>query len=202
MGLCASAKSKKNLFDTLDLSNGERKNVMTKIQKNPLHMSMQDLCEHIVKQHHQFVRQEGPEILKAAQHLEAKNKADFYTIKTLLSEILSDLSPHMLKEEMVLFPFCKKLEQAEDIFEMPFGSIARPIEVMSSEHNKSSRDLNVLESLLSKTHEENQNYTTWIERIQAFCQDLKTHMYLENEVLFPRALALEEAFNMKFQREG
>src|SRR5262249_43063664 len=110
-----------------------------------------------------------------------------------------DLIPHMLKEEQVLFPYIKKLEKAVDEgaeLAMPFfGSVQNPVQMMVSEHETAGDILREMQNL-THNYELPQDacvtFQTLYAAIRAFEIDLHQHIHLENNLLFPRAITLEQ----------
>jgi regulator of cell morphogenesis and NO signaling len=96
----------------------------------------------------------------------------------------------MRKEELVLFPAIKQLEREAAA---PSGLSSR-IRTMLSEHDSTAEAL----SDIRKITRDYQLPGHACDRYRALFQDLETlerglqfHMYLEESVLFPRALSLE-----------
>jgi len=106
----------------------------------------------------------------------------------------------LTKEEVILFPYVAKLERAStDGSAMPhgcFGTVANPIAMMTADHD-------VAGSLIAEIRELSHQFTTPIgacptyhafyDGLREFEQDLHQHIHLENNILFPRAIALEAA---------
>ena len=170
---------------------------------NPLSLTLPELCDHIVTEHHDFVRREGPAILEQAQRLPEPRPLALTRIKVLFEKVVEELGPHQFKEEQVLFPLCKRLALAEEPFAAHCGSVQNPIRVMTQEHRRSAHDLHLLEGLAQQYLAAAQNTDDqatsanprWVQRILRFCDNLRIHMALENEVLFPLALARETALS-------
>lgn len=164
------------------------------------------LCElmmHIVSKHHTFVRQETPRIEALLMKVAAKHGTahpELHEIETLFCSIGQELSTHMVKEEHILFPYIKRQEQAaENGGPRPqacFDSVKRPIANMIAEHDDAG-------ALLARIRELTRGYTipsgacasfqALYRALQDFERDLHQHIHLENNILFPRAVALEEA---------
>ena len=117
-----------------------------------------------------------------------------------LAQLDEELIHHLGKEEHVLFPYIAKLEGALISGgvhpEACFGDITHPIAMMTSEHDAAGALLAELERLSN-------NFTTpvgacptyhaYYDGLREFEQDLHQHIHLENNVLFPRAIAMEAA---------
>ena len=164
---------------------------------------LRDLIAHIVGKHHSYVRQETPRIDALLAKVVAKHgpaHPEIAEINQLFSAIGQELATHMLKEEQVLFPHVEQMEQAVQAREpMPvpfFGTVKRPIANMLAEHEDAG-------ALLSQIRVLSNGYTTPVEAcpsflalyrgLEEFERDLHQHIHLENNVLFPRAIEMEQA---------
>ena len=162
-----------------------------------------DLIAHIIETHHAFVRRETPRIASLLTKVAAKHgplHPEINQIEPLFTAIAQELSTHMLKEEQVLFPYVSRMEQAtlsgNPIPEAFFGSVQRPIANMVAEHDDAG-------ALLSQISELSDGYTTpsgacptflaLYRGLEEFERDLHQHIHLENNILFPRAIEMEQA---------
>jgi regulator of cell morphogenesis and NO signaling len=164
---------------------------------------LRDLVAHIVEKHHRFVRQETPRIESLMAKVAAKHgptHPEILQIESLFTAIGQELSTHMRKEEQVLFPYIERMEQAV-LSGNPappafFGSVKGPIANMVAEHDDAG-------ALLSQIRELSNGYTAPGEAcptflalyhgLEGFERDLHHHIHLENNILFPRAVEMEQA---------
>lgn len=170
---------------------------MSEQSKDPIQRFMSDLCDHIVAEHHTFVRREGPEILAQSRQLVVKDLASFKQIQRDFEALFHALEPHMCKEETVIFPVCKRLEAEGPLFDSPLGSANNAVRIVFHEHTQGYDALHALEKQLQQPHAEGPEFSEWLHRIQRFCDDLKLHIYLENEVLFSMAMFRENVLKAK-----
>ena len=120
----------------------------------------------------------------------AQDSATLASLPGLLFLMKDDLDLHMRKEELVLFPAIKQLEREAAA---PSGMSSR-IRVLLSEHDSTAEAL----CDIRRITRDYQIPTYACDRYRALFQDfealergLRFHMYLEESVLFPRALSLE-----------
>ena len=161
------------------------------------------LTAHIVNAHHAYVRKELPRLAELAIKVVNRHgdtKAELSQIQGKVTQIGEELIEHLAKEEVVLFPYVAKLERArQDKTEIPhgcFGTVANPIAMMTLEHEAAG-------TLMAEIRELSGNYNlpvgacptfhAFYNGLREFEQDLHQHIHLENNILFPRALAMEEA---------
>src|SRR5262249_7471215 len=110
----------------------------------------------------------------------------------------NDLLVHMLKEEQVLFPYIAGVEHAKAAGqEAPrpfFGHVSFPVNAMIDDHDEAGEMLRILRRLSS-------NYTPpmgacpsyqgLFHGLAEFEKDMHQHVHLENNILFPRAVAAQ-----------
>jgi regulator of cell morphogenesis and NO signaling len=163
---------------------------------------LDELAHHIVSQHHTFVRDEIPHIdalLVKVGSRHSELHPEVLEIDRLFSEVATELKTHMLKEEQVLFPYIAQMDEAaragKSIPQAFFGSVGNPVSAMMKEHDHAG-DLTDKISQLSNQYNPPAgacpSYRALYYALSEFEQDLHRHVHLENNVLFPRALKLEQ----------
>lgn len=163
--------------------------------------SLERLVGHIVGKHHAYVKSELPRLAVLAQKVVNRHgdtRTELPVIQAKLAALDAELSAHLMKEEMILFPYVVKLERATlDGTVRPqgcFASVASPIEMMTAEHDaaggllaekrKLSRDFTPPEGACP-------TYCALYAGLKEFERDLHQHIHLENNILFPRAIHME-----------
>jgi regulator of cell morphogenesis and NO signaling len=164
-------------------------------------MSLTDLIAHITSTHHVFVRQESPRIQELATKVAAKHGAahpELRQVPEIFNALASELAVHLMKEEQILFPYVQQLEEARLAGEAApptmFGTVANPIHMMEREHDGAGEALRALRSVTNDytlPEDACTSFNLLYQGLQAFEADLHQHIHLENNLLFPRALALE-----------
>jgi regulator of cell morphogenesis and NO signaling len=161
------------------------------------------LTAHIVNAHHSYVRRELPRLADLAGKVVNRHgdtKPELPQIQAKITQISDELTEHLAKEEVVLFPYVAKLERAQAEGEAKplacFATVASPIAMMTQEHEAAG-------ALMAEIRQLSNDYTLPIGAcptfhafyggLHEFEQDLHQHIHLENNILFPRALALEGA---------
>ena len=160
------------------------------------------IIQQIVSKHHAFVRTETPRIGMLLAKVVGKHGAsqpELIRIEELFSAVGQELPTHMLKEEQVLFPYIDQMEQAlkngDPVPVAFFGSVKRPIANMMAEHDDAG-------ALLAQIRELSNGYKppagacpTFVglfHALEEFERDLHHHVHLENNILFPRAVEMEQ----------
>lgn len=163
------------------------------------------LAEYIEKTHHRYVTEKIPVLLQFLNKLCAvhgERHPELFKINELFTASAGELSAHLKKEELVLFPFVKKLVAAklsQGTIETPhFGKVENPIAMMMQEHdNEGERFRQIAELTNNYTPPADgcNTYQVTFAMLQEFEQDLHLHIHLENNILFPEAIKLEQQFN-------
>lgn len=168
----------------------------------PKQNTVSDLIDHIVAEHHVFTKDEvvrlGALIEKVCRK-HGEQHDELIELEIEFRRLCEDLLPHMRKEENVLFPFIKNLEISVTSGVSgpcpPFGRVKNPIRMMTAEHDAAG-------DILQKMRQITKGYTVPDDACPSYRalylgleeleKDLHRHIHLENNVLFPRAVELEE----------
>lgn len=161
------------------------------------------LAAYIVANHHAYVRRAietvGAHTQKVAT-VHGDRHPETVTIAQHFSAIADDMVQHMAKEERVLFPYITRLAQAARAGQpgpvAPFGSIANPIRMMEIEHQAAGDLMATIRKLSGEFTAPADACTTYkvtYKELEEFEADLHRHVHLENNVLFPKALELEQS---------
>jgi regulator of cell morphogenesis and NO signaling len=160
-----------------------------------------DLIAHIASTHHAFVRSESPRIEALAAKVagvHGKNHPELLQVQRVFGELAAELSLHLMKEEQVLFPYVQRMEESALAGEAAppamFGTVLNPVRMMMQEHDgagESLRSLRILANQYAVPEDACISYRTLYQALQGFEADLHQHIHLENNVLFPRAVAME-----------
>jgi regulator of cell morphogenesis and NO signaling len=154
------------------------------------------MCDIIEASHHAYLRRELPRLTQlvdkvlsvhGAQHSWLRQLADAFT------QLREELVPHMFKEEQILFPAIRVIEQSRTVTHFPFGSVDNPIRMMEHEHDVAGQALKVLRETSSgyRLPEGGCNtFRAMLSGLEELELDLHQHIHKENNVLFPRASRL------------
>lgn len=167
--------------------------------------SLDFLADYIVNTHHSYVKKSLPEIreyaAKVAQ-VHGSRHPELPAVQQLVEEVARELTSHMLKEEKVLFPYIEDLVAANNN-EKPlqaahFGTVQNPINMMEMEHEMVGRNLEEIRMLTDNytlPDDACASYSLLFRILDEFENDLHTHIHLENNILFPKALEVEKKSN-------
>ncbi|MDT8394011.1 MAG: iron-sulfur cluster repair di-iron protein [Bacteroidales bacterium] len=151
------------------------------------------LCDFIVNTHHSYVRKKLPELIFYTQKIASvhgDSHPELHEVQELFEGINKELSQHMQKEEEVLFPAIKQAlkETDENVYQIIRSEISR----MSDEHEFAGTSMDKIRSLTrnySVPEDACNTYLVALKTLEQFEDDLHIHVHLENNILFPKALA-------------
>ena len=163
---------------------------------------LSDLIAHIIGTHHAYTRTEiarlGPLFDKVCS-VHGKNHPELLQVRASFRGLAQELTMHMMKEEMVLFPYVAHMEEAviqgEPVSPSPFGSVKNPVSMMEHEHESAGNALRAMRQASSgyaAPPDACISYQTLYKALADFEADLHQHIHLENNILFPRAIAMEQ----------
>jgi len=160
------------------------------------------LADYIINNHHQYVRNSIPIISAHAEkvaHVHGEHHPETIEINKIFSVVYKDLRQHIMKEEEILFPYIKYLVKVKNNGSKPerpyFSTIKNPINMMESEHTSAGDSLFKIRKLSDNyflPSDACTTYSTYYKELKEFEEDLHKHVYLENYILFPKAIKLEE----------
>ena len=159
-------------------------------------MNAEQLISYILIHHHFYVKQSMPTILGHLEKVAFKHGDRFpYMIEVLniFKEINEEMTSHMYKEEMILFPRIKEvqaLREAKQNRNLNEGYISAPIQVMEQEHDHAGDLLYKIRELTNSYTPPAEACTTFqvsLAELKEFEEDLHRHVHLENNLLFPLA---------------
>ncbi len=160
-------------------------------------MTLKELADHIVQAHHDFLREELPRldaITEKVFRVHGEHEPRLKNVREAFVELKDEMLSHMAKEEHVLFPMIRKMEETGAAQSCCGGTLAKPIEQMEAEHTHSGDALETMrratDGYLPPTWACN-TYRAMLDGLARLERDMHQHVHKENNVLFPRALQLE-----------
>jgi regulator of cell morphogenesis and NO signaling len=164
------------------------------------HLSLTQLVDYIVSNHHDYVKKEMPQIMAYLQRVASKHgdrHPEMYKVFEFFAAVKEEMEMHMQKEELILFPRIKELEKLSHgnpaEMQLNVAYLQGPITVMEHEHDNAGNILNEIRILTNDYTPPADACTTYrlsFAALKAFEIDLHQHVHLENNILFPKALEL------------
>jgi regulator of cell morphogenesis and NO signaling len=165
-------------------------------------MSLASLADHIVRKHHLFTRDENERIatlLEKVCKVHGSHNPKLYEIEMIFGTMRLELENHMLKEERMLFPYISLMESSLNfglaVPPAPFGTTRNPVRVMTTEHEAAGEQLRKIRELAEDFQPPEwacATYRALLEALEGIEKDLFRHIHLENNILFPKAIEMEE----------
>lgn len=160
------------------------------------------LMIYIENVHHTYVKESLPLISEYANKVakvHGNHYAEVVKVNELFHTVANELISHMQKEEQILFPFIKKLVDAKKTERKnviaPFGTVKNPIQMMEHEHENAGdifKNIAELTNNYTPPKEACNTFKALYAKLDEFEKDLHQHIHLENNILHPKAIALEK----------
>ncbi len=162
------------------------------------------LADYIEKKHHRYVEERIPvlkQYLKKLCKVHGEFHPELFKIDEHFNASTGELTMHMKKEELLLFPWISKMVRAEKLKEQldrpHFGSVKNPIAMMMQEHENEGERFRLIAELSDDYNppaDACSTYRVTFSLLKEFEEDLHKHIHLENNILFPKAELLEQKF--------
>ncbi len=187
------------VVDSLEMA--EQASRTSQVERNWGQEPLSELIAHIKGTHHKFTRVEierlGPLFDKVCS-VHGKNHPELLEVRSIFQGLAQELTHHLMKEEMVLFPHLIRMEESvlekAPVVPPPFGTVQNPIFMMEHEHDSAGDALRAMRKATKEytaPAEACVSYRALYQALGEFEADLHRHIHLENNILFPRALAME-----------
>ena len=158
-----------------------------------------ELTDHLVATHHAYLHRELPRLATLAAKVASvhgERHPELAEVHRTYDALHADLSPHLFKEERVLFPAVHELEAATSMPWFPFGTTSGPISMMLMEHDRAGELLERLRDLTGgyQVPEDGcASYRALYEGLAELEADTHLHVHKENNVLFPMVRRMERS---------
>lgn len=166
--------------------------------------SLAFLADYVVNVHHKYVNNNIGLISELAQkvaRVHGDKHPETVEIARLFDQVVGDLTVHMKKEELLLFPYIKNIEKFSkgEIKQMPtshFGTVKNPIRMMEHEHDLAGtlmKQIDLLSNHFTPPANACNTFRVVYAKLNEFQEDLHRHVHLENNILFPQAILIEDS---------
>jgi regulator of cell morphogenesis and NO signaling len=160
---------------------------------DPATMRLSDLCDHIEATHHAPLREELPRLIALVRKV-ATVHGDSHPwvreIDEIFENFAAELAVHMTREEVTLFPAIRRCEAGTG---GAGKELAAPIRVMEQDHETAGDDLSRIRALsngFAAPEGACMTFRAMLDGLRELDEDLHMHVHKENNILFPRVLAL------------
>lgn len=164
--------------------------------------TMTELTEHIENTHHAYLKRELPRLDSLTRKVadrHGQKHPEMQRVRDIFMNFKAELESHMAKEELILFPLCRRLETERRPFPMHCGSVQNPIRVMIAEHEDAGGALEQFRNLTGNyipPSDACDSYRLLLSSLQHLQADMHLHIHKENNILFPQAIEAESRLLM------
>ncbi|MDX9812406.1 MAG: iron-sulfur cluster repair di-iron protein [Bacteroidales bacterium] len=166
-----------------------------------------ELSDYIERRHHSYVKNHIPFLRQSLDKIcdvHGSRHPELLEIRELFRGSAADLTTHMQKEEIILFPYIRKMvrvsKDGSQVGRPDFGSVSNPVSMMLAEHENEGRRFDRISELsqnFSIPEDACTTYRATLDQLKEFRDDLHRHIHLENNILFPEAIRLEKELTGK-----
>lgn len=165
-------------------------------------MNLISLTKYIEKKHHKFTAEKILYIKSNLSKLmdeQGTSHPELKEVKKLFDSFSDHLTNHMKREELMIFPYIRNMTRfgKSAIAWTVFGYLDNLIMDLTNDHKSESEKLKHLDDLTNHyavPSDGCSTYTTTYQAMKELEADLYIHMHLENNILFPKAVAAEKDF--------
>lgn len=157
------------------------------------------LADYIVKTHHKYCEEQigilKPYLQKLCE-VHGDRHPELFEVRDLFGKVSGEIAAHLKKEEIILFPFIKKVVKAQENNEKlstPISRIENPVNMMIHDHTdqgEAMRKIAALTNEFTLPQDGCNTYQLTLNLLRDFELDLHKHIHLENNILFPKAIEL------------
>lgn len=189
------------IFTEISAASQGKSNLDNDFNRWPLDM----LTEVIEKRHHKYIEDMIPIIrglFKKVCEAHTQQMPELETLKDLFDDSADELTLHTKKEELLLFPFIRKMVETELIdgqLNIVENTLVSPIKKFIEDHTEEGNRFLKIRTLTNEYKAPQWACTSLkllFEMLHAFEEDLHLHIHLENNILFPKAIKLERKLKM------
>lgn len=164
--------------------------------------SLSFLADYIVNVHHAYVKENLPvlkDLSEKVANRHGQTHSELNRIMEMVGEMGNELTVHLQKEEVVLFPYIKALEakaSGRSVEQQIFHSVEEPIAAMENDHDivgDLADQIRILSHNYTLPENACNSYALFYKMLEDFENDLHLHIHLENNILFPKAVELERS---------
>lgn len=166
------------------------------------------LSDYIVNQFHLYTKEMLPQLsdyIETVVNVHGETHPETRTIAALWPAVRGELAQHMQKEELLLFPYIKRLVRSQTEGSVPpvppFASARELVETMEAEHDETGdalHEIAVLSNNYTPPEDACPTFQTLYALLKEFDAATKKHIHLENNILFPQAIELEETIRADY----
>lgn len=175
-------------------------------------LTLSAIASGIASSYHRYTREELATLEPLAEKVlgvHGDRRPELKSVLALVKDLITDMLPHMLKEEQVLFPYVGQLEESAATGGVPptpfFGTVRNPVRMMMIEHDRVGdllAQLRVVTAEYTAPESACFSYRELYRGLAEFESLTHEHIHVENNLYFPRAVELEDRAGRPLQSGG
>ena len=159
------------------------------------------LADYIVNVHHKYVKENAYMLFEYCETIANRHGAkhpELTRIAQLCEKIAINFKSLMQEEEIALFPYINKLAMAKrehHKIEAGYKNIEKQIKLMENQHTaigKFMDEIHQLSNAFTSPEDACSSYKSLYTKLEEFEKNLKQHIHLENNIIFPKSIQLEK----------
>ena len=169
------------------------------IENSIENLSLSELTEHIEKVHHAWLWGELEKLdslTEKVAKVHGSGDSRLWEVRQYFRDLSQELSDHMLKEEKILFPLIRQIEDSRGAIVSHCGSVTNPISQMNLDHDQAEVLLAKIRKLCDDFIPPPNacfSYRSMLAGLSKVESDLREHVYKESVILFPKIIFLEKS---------
>lgn len=175
----------------------EKINSISNKNSHWLNNSTPNLINHLLENYHKKMKNDFEEILplfEKVARVHGNNHPELTEAFHYFQHLANHLSVHLKKEEDILFPMFLDFENGK--YDFPKAVFQGPMSVMLAEHSSDSQLMSEITKITDQfaiPKDACRSYQTLFTKLQQFDDELKNHMEIEEQILFPRFTSSEKS---------
>lgn len=167
---------------------------------------LDSLIDYICREHHAFVEGNTPllkDYLNKTCQVHSVCHSELLQVREIFFQIGDELTANLRNEELLLFPFIKKLEAAKHtkiaVTSALLGSVIIPISMIKIDHATEGEKFKQIAKLTNHYKVPSNasiTFSATYRLLEEYENNLRMHILLENKILFQKAIALEEQWGI------
>lgn len=155
-----------------------------------------ELCDHIERVHHNYLREELPRLDFMTRKVSAVHGGDeprLREIRRVFESFQTEISSHTTEEEAVVFPKIREMETGNENQARIAAGLQAALAKLESEHETAGNALERFKELTDRHTPPEWACNTFralYDSLSELDANMRQHVHLENNVLFLRALVL------------
>jgi len=163
---------------------------------NPEAMTLSELCDHIEQAHHGYLREELPRLdfmTRKAAAVHGDHEPRLHEVRRVFEAFQAEINSHTKEEDEHIFPAIRRLESANGDKASAAAALKTSFARLEVEHDSAGAALARFAELTDRHTPPDWACNTFRALYDGLAQlelNMHQHVHKENNVLFPRALAL------------